>query len=281
MISMSMAFPTPARRCHSALSVLALLAVSIVSAPACAANLAENPTLLKQRVAALFAGRYASTSCYEQPNREGRPAAAGDLRITPDGQLVVGPERAALFDPAGELSFTLDLKARQLYLDVSTGDRMARLASTDDSFRQASIEIGRGSGNVAQGRSCGDLDVRGARIVAQPESAAALFAEVYDTGGQTIKGRCHAGRKSGGKDREASFNVSAKTLVLNGHPLSWPGGLGMVSLGSRMADQQVNGSVEWLSGANFHVERGVGPGAAFVSFSFNEAGTEWACSPSP
>ncbi|MCO5978564.1 hypothetical protein [Ideonella oryzae] len=262
---------------------LRLLVLLSASATVSAASLAENPTLLKQRVAALFAGRYASASCYEQPNREGRPAAAGDLRITPDGQVVVGPERAALFDPAGELAFTLDLKARQLYLDVTAGDRMARLASTDDSFRQASIEIGHGAGNVTQGRSCGDLDVRGARIVAQPESAAALFAEVYDTGGQTVKGRCHTGRRSGGKDREASFNVSAKALVLNGRMLPWPaqgGALGMVSLGSRIADQQVNGGVEWLNGANFHAERQVGPGAPFVSFSFNEAGTDWACSPS-
>ncbi|WP_148289799.1 hypothetical protein [Ideonella sp. B508-1] len=258
-----------------------LLGLLVVAPHTQAAPLAESPALLQQRVAALFAGRYVSAHCDEQPNPEGRPAVAGELRITPDGQLVVGPERAALFDPAGELSFTLDLQARQLYLDVSSGERMARLASTDDSFRQASIEIGRGAGNVAQGRICADLDVRGARIVAQPESAAALFAEVYDTGGRTIKGRCQAGRKAGGQDREASFKISAQALVLNGHPLSWPGGLGRVSLGSRMADQQVNGSVEWLSGANFHVERGVGPGAAFVSFSFNEAGTEWACNPSP
>lgn len=263
---------------------LALLSLLGATAVARAEPLAENPVLLKQRVAALFAGRYASTSCYEQPNQDGRPAAAGDLRITPDGQVVVGPERAALFDPAGELGFTLDLKARQLYLDISAGDRMARLASTDDSFRQASIEIGRGSGNVTQGRSCGDLDVRGARIVAQPESAAALFAEVYDTGGKTVKGRCHTGRRSGGKDREASFKVSAAALVLNGRTLPWQapaGALGMVSLGSRIADQQVNGSVEWLNGANFHVERGVGPGAPFVSFAFNEGGSEWACTPSP
>jgi hypothetical protein len=65
------------------------------------------------------------------------------------------------------------------------------------------------------------------------------------------------------QDREASFKVSAKALVLNGRTLPWqaPGGaLGMVSLGSRIADQQVNGSVEWLNGANFHVERRSGPG---------------------
>jgi hypothetical protein len=65
------------------------------------------------------------------------------------------------------------------------------------------------------------------------------------------------------QDREASFKVSAAALVLNGRTLPWqaPGGaLGMVSLGSRIADQQVNGSVEWLNGANFHVERSVGPG---------------------
>lgn len=263
---------------------LCALALLSASAVASAASLAENPALLKQRVAALFAGRYASNSCYEQPNQDGRPAAAGDLRITPDGQVVVGPERAALFDPAGELGFTLDLKARQFYLDISAGDRMARLASTDDSFRQASIEIGRGSGNVTQGRSCADLDVRGARIVAQPESAAALFAELYDTGGRTVKGRCHTGRRSGGKDREASFKVSGTALVLNGRTLPWqaPGGaLGMVSLGSHVADQQVNGSVEWLNGANFQVERSIGPGAPFVSFAFAEGGTEWACSPAP
>ena len=82
---------------------LALLSLLGATAVARAEPLAENPVLLKQRVAALFAGRYASTSCYEQPNQDGRPAAAGDLRITPDGQVVVGPERAALFDPAGEL----------------------------------------------------------------------------------------------------------------------------------------------------------------------------------
>lgn len=125
---------------------LCLLVGLLASAAAPAATLAENPTLLKQRVAALFAGHYVSASCAEQPNPDGRPPVAGDLRITPDGQIWVGPERAALFDPAGELAFTRDLKARQLSLDVRAGDRMARLASTDDTFRQASIEIGRGSG---------------------------------------------------------------------------------------------------------------------------------------
>lgn len=246
------------------------------------ASLAENPSLLQLRVAALFAGHYTSARCDETPNLDGRPAVAGDLRITPDGQLRVGPEGVELFDPAGELAFTLDLKARQLYLEVSAGDRMARLASTDDTFRQASVEIGRGSGHVTQGRVCGELDVRGARIVAQPTSAVTLFAELYDTAGQTVKGHCHTDRRSGGQDREASFKVSAGALVLNGRTLPWTvggGGLSMVGLGSRIADQQVNGSAEWHDGANFHAERRVGAAAPFVSFSFNEGGTEWVCSP--
>lgn len=107
---------------------------------------------------------------------------------------------------------------------------------------------------------------------------------MYDTAGQTVKGRCHTGRRSGGRNREASFKVSTAALVLNGRTLPWaePGkGLSTVGLGSRIADQQVNGSVEWLDGANFHAERSMGPGAPFVSFSFNEGGTDWACDPTP
>lgn len=249
-----------------------------------AAPLAEDPVRLQQRVAGLFAGRYASPSCQVQPNPDGLAPVAGDLRITPDGQIVVGPEHMALFDPAGAFSFTLDLQARQLYLEVSTDERLARLASTDDSFREAGVEIGRGSGQVSQGRSCGDLDLREARIVAQPEAAGSLFAELYDTRGRTVQGLCHTGRRSGGRDREARFSVTSQAVVLNGRALPWqaPGqALRVVSLGSQLADQQVNGGVEWGDGANFHVERRLGPGAPFVSFSFNEDGTEWVCQPRP
>lgn len=262
-----------------------LLGGWVVAGVASAATLAEDPALLQQRVAALFVGRYASSHCDTLPDPQGRPAVPGDLRITPDGQVIVGSERAALFDPTGELAFTLDLGARQLFLDVSAGDRMARLASTDDTFRQASIEIGRGAGNVTQGRRCAELDVRSARLVARPESAAALFAELYDTGGRTVKGRCHTGRRSGGQDREARFKLSAEALVLNGRTRPWLGAAGggwrVLSLGAHLADAQVNGSVVWGDGTHFQVERHLGAGAPFVSFSFDEDGTDWACQPVP
>lgn len=260
------------------------LGVGLLPWVASAAVLAENPVLLQQRVAGLFAGRYASPSCQDEPNPTGQTPVAGDLRITPDGQIEVGPERMALFDPAGQLAFTLDLQARQLYLEVHTDERLARLASTDDSFRQAGVEIGRGAGQVRQGRRCGDLDLRGARIVAQPGAAGQLFAALYDTGGQTVQGRCHTGRRAAGRDRVARFRVTAEALVLNGRTLPWqaPGqALSVVSLGSQLADQQVNGGVAWGDGANFHVERRLGPGAPFVSFSFDEDGTAWACQPAP
>jgi hypothetical protein len=268
-------------------AALTMLSLSLTAA---AEPLIQDMPRLQQRVAALVAGSYPAPSCSEIPDRMGRGAQRGQLRVSPEGQIVLGTQQMPLFGAGTdtEIEFSLG-RSRDggFHLEIVEGQRRhAVLMPAGSGPGIGSLEIGEtggARGTVSLGWRCADLDLRRMPLLAPANPLADLMAEIFDTGGVTVVGNCRSGSRPG---RTASYLLRRDALLLNGRTLPFKspqGPLARVDFGSRMADGSVYGRFEWADGQTFQVEQMFGAALELYSFRFREGAgqAEWVCERRP